>query len=92
MKTVFVTGGFTGKGAASVVKFINEGWNVNFMDINVPAAESLEKAMIVSDPLLFIKGNTLPDIADEELDLMIETNIYGTVNTLREAVPHTFQY
>ena len=27
-------------------------------------------------------------IADEELDLMIQTNIYGTVNTLREAIPN----
>ena len=31
--------------------------------------------------------NTLLDITDEELDLMVQTNIYGTVNTLREAVP-----
>lgn len=35
--------------------------------------------------------NTLLDIADEELDLMIQTNIYGTVNTLREAVPHLIE-
>ncbi len=27
--------------------------------------------------------NTLLDISDEELDLMIQTNIYGTVNTRR---------
>lgn len=26
--------------------------------------------------------------AEGQLDLMIQTNIYGTVNTLREAVPH----
>ena len=32
--------------------------------------------------------NTLLDISDEELDLMIRTNIIGTVNTLRLAVPH----
>ena len=32
--------------------------------------------------------NTLLDISDEELDLMIRTNIMGTVNTLRLAVPH----
>lgn len=31
--------------------------------------------------------NTVLDVSDEELDLMIQTNIYGTVNTLREAVP-----
>lgn len=33
------------------------------------------------------RSNTLLDISDEELDLMVRTNIYGTVNTLREAVP-----
>lgn len=32
--------------------------------------------------------NTLLDISDEELDIMIDTNIKGTVNTLRAAVPH----
>ena len=35
--------------------------------------------------------NTLLDISDEELDLMMETNIKGTVNTLRLAVPHLLQ-
>lgn len=37
------------------------------------------------------RSNTLLDITDEELDLMIQTNIYGTVNTLREAVPHLIE-
>ncbi|MEG1564721.1 MAG: SDR family oxidoreductase, partial [Bacteroides sp.] len=121
-KTLFITGGSTGIGAASVVKFIREGWNVGFMDINVKSAESLQKVLNAPDRLLFIEGNTrqradircavastvarfgqlnsvvanagihrcntLLDIADEELDLMVQTNIYGTVNTLREAVPH----
>lgn len=31
--------------------------------------------------------NTLLDISDEELDMMIDVNIRGTVNTLRMAVP-----
>lgn len=122
MKTVFITGGSTGIGAASVAKFIKEGWNVGFTDINVHAAEELQKRIHEPDRLLFIEGNTrvradiyraveatvtrfggldsvvanagihrcntLLDIADEELDLMIQTNIYGTVNTLRETVPH----
>lgn len=125
MKTVFITGGSTGIGAASVMKFINEGWNVGFMDINVPAAEELQSHINEPGRLLFTEGNTrvradirraveatvarfgqlnsvvanagihrcntLLDIADEELDLMIETNIYGTVNTLREAVPHLIE-
>ena len=121
-KTVFITGGSTGIGAASVKKFIHEGWNVGFMDINVKAAQALATEIDQPDRLLFTEGNTrcradihraveatvsmfgqldsvvanagihrantLLDITDEELDLMIQTNIYGTVNTLREAVPH----
>ena len=122
MKTVFITGGATGIGAASVTKFIAEGWNVAFMDINT--ADSLKLVGQINEPdrLLFAEGstrdrnhihdavertiarfgqinsvvanagihrrNTLLDISDEELDLVIETNIYGTVNTLRETVPH----
>lgn len=122
IKTLFITGGSTGIGAASVVKFINEGWNVGFMDINVQAAEELQKRIHEPERLLFIEGNTrhrvdircaveaivarfgmlnsvvanagihrcntLLNIVDEELDLMIQTNIYGTVNTLRESVPY----
>lgn len=125
MKTVFITGGSTGIGAATVAKFIDEGWNVSFMDINVPAATELQKRLDAAGRLLFSEGNTrvradirraveatverfgclnslvanagihrcntLLDIADEELDLMIQTNIYGTVNTLREAVPHIIE-
>lgn len=122
MKTVFITGGSTGIGAASVKKFITQGWNVGFMDINEDAALALATEINMPERLLFVHGNTchrteihqaveatvakfgqldsvianagihrsntLLDIADEELDLMIQTNIYGTVNTLREAVPH----
>lgn len=122
VKTVFVTGGSTGIGAASVRKFISQGWNVGFMDINTEAAASLVVELNCPERLLFTEGNTcvrqdihqaventvakfgkldsvfanagihrantLLDIADEELDLMIQTNIYGTVNTLRETVPH----
>lgn len=121
MKTIFITGGSTGIGAASVKKFLAEGWNVGFMDINVPAARKITEEAGYSDRLIFTEGNTrnradirraveetlrkfgglnsvfanagihrantLLDISDEELDLMIQTNIYGTVNTLREAIP-----
>lgn len=121
MKTIFITGGSNGIGAASVRKFIAEGWNVGFMDINVVEAGKLQTELNAPDRLLFVEGNTCKkqdirnavaavvgrfgsldsvfanagihrtntvlDITDEELDLMIQTNIYGTVNTLREAVP-----
>lgn len=125
MKTLFITGGSTGIGAASVRKFIGQGWNVGFMDINREAAEMLQKEVGKPEHLLFTEGdtrsredirkaveatvkrfgaiesivanagihrcNTLLDITDEELDLMIQTNIYGTVNTLREVVPQIIQ-
>lgn len=125
LKTIFITGGATGIGRASVKKFLNEGWNVSFMDVNVPEAQTLLNETDVPERLLFIEGNTrnrkdirnavaatvkqfgqldavfanagihrcntLLDIADEELDLMIQTNIYGTVNTLRETVPHLIE-
>lgn len=125
MKTLFLTGGSTGIGAATVAKFIKEDWNVGFMDINTSAAESLQKIINTPERLLFIEGNTrnradirraveatlarfgrlnsvvanagihrcntLLDITDEELDLMIQTNIYGTVNTLRETIPYIIE-
>lgn len=124
-KTIFITGGATGIGRAAVKKFLEEGWNVGFMDINVEEANSIFNETYATDRLLFIEGNTrnreeirnvvratvkkfghldavfanagihrcntMLDIADEELDLMIQTNIYGTVNTLREAVPHMIE-
>lgn len=122
MKTAFVTGGASGIGAATVGKFIAQGWNVGFMDIDAEGARKVSEKAGCPERLLFVKGdtrsraeirsaveavaakfgalhsvvanagihrcNTLLDITDEELDLMIQTNIYGTVNTLREAVPH----
>lgn len=122
MKTIFITGGATGIGAASVRKFVGEGWNVGFLDMNVTEALRLVEELDEPDRVVFVEGdtrkrdevrraidatvgkfgalnsvfanagihrcNTLLDITDEELDLVIQTNIYGTVNTLREAVPH----
>ena len=106
-KTVFLTGGSTGIGAACVKKFIDQGGNVGVMDINVPEAEKLVASVQAGDRLVFVEGNTrrredihravetvveafgrldsvvanagihrcntLLDISDEELDLMIQT-------------------
>ena len=121
-KTIFITGGSTGIGAATVRKFFSEGWNVGFMDIDADAAMALLEELGNPDSVAFCLGNTrerdqiraavektlcrfghldavfanagihrrntLLDISDDELDLVIDTNIYGTVNTLRETVPH----
>lgn len=121
MKTIFITGGSTGIGKASVKKFLDEGWNVAFMDVNTAEAANTIAELKQPDRVIFLKGdtrnrqevaeavnkavekfgsihsvfanagihrrNTILDITDEELDLMIQTNIYGTVNTLRETIP-----
>lgn len=117
-RTVFITGGSTGIGAACVRKFSKEDWNVAFMDINAEAGTKLAEELGV----LFVEGNTrsrvdldsavstawrqfnglncvvanagihrcntMLDISEEELDLMIDTNIKGTVHTLRATVPY----
>ncbi len=120
-KTVFITGGSTGIGAACVRKFVKEGWNVAFMDINVEdgtklagetgalfvegstrCREDLDRAVdaackafgglntVVANAGIH-RCNTMLDISEEELDLMIDTNIKGTVHTLRAAVPHILE-
>lgn len=112
-KTVFITGGASGIGAATVRKFLDEGWNVLFTDIHEPdvipdgtqfvMADSskkaeLEHAVQVAEEVfggihaLFCNSgihrrNTVLDISQEELDLVIQTNIYGTVYTLQAVLP-----
>ncbi|MDE5786612.1 MAG: SDR family oxidoreductase [Duncaniella sp.] len=120
-KTIFITGGATGIGAATVKLFAARDWNVAFMDINRREALALCESIGQADRVLFTEGdtrsrsdieaavnaaverwggldstfanagihrrNTLLDITDEELDLMMDINIRGTVNTLRAAVP-----
>lgn len=113
-KTIFITGGASGIGAATVNKFLDEGWNVLFTDIQSPAvvsegacfvqADSSDKAAMEHasqvavdkfggiDALFCNSGihrrNTILDISQEELDLVIRTNIYGTTYTLQAVLPH----
>lgn len=122
-KSVFVTGGAAGIGAAAVRRFALAGWGVVFMDLDADGGEALCAELgAAGAQVIFVGGdtrsradlrralaaaaeafggldavfanagihrsNTLLDISDEELDLMIQVNIVGTVNTLREAVPH----
>ena len=69
MKTVFITGGATGIGAATVNKFVNEGWNTAFMDVNAEAAQKLMDDINLPLQTLFIEGNTR-DRADIHLSLI----------------------
>lgn len=113
-KTIFITGGASGIGAATVTKFLSEGWNVLFTDIQQPEAvpagacfvqadssdkAAMERAAQVAvdsfggiDALFCNSGihrrNTILDISQEELDLVIRTNIYGTTYTLQAVLPH----
>ena len=48
-KTVFITGGASGIGAATVRKFCDEGWNVAFTDIQKPAEASKDALFIQAD-------------------------------------------
>ena len=123
MKTIFITGGSTGIGAATVSKFIDSGWAVSFYDTNAEAGRGLIESFSpdLREHLLFTCGdtrdrqalrdavsatvkkfggidslfvnagvhrkNTLLDIDDEELDLILSVNIRGSLNTLREVTP-----
>ena len=120
--TIFITGGSTGIGAATVKLFVERGHNVAFMDINTREGVKLADELKSAGNILFIEGsttskadlhaavnktidkfgalnsvfanagihrsNTILDITDEELDMMIDINVKGTINTLREVTPH----
>ena len=114
MSTIFITGGASGIGAATVAKFCNEGWNVLYTDINEPkanipgalfvkadsshknelenAAQLAEKEFGGINALFCNSGihrcNTVLDVSQEELELMVNTNIYGTVYTLQAVLPY----
>ena len=56
MKTIFITGGSTGIGRATVRKFVGEGWNVAFVDINTEDGERL--AQELGEKVLFARADT----------------------------------
>lgn len=79
MKTAFITGGATGIGAATVKKFINQGYKVGFIDTNKQAAESLIQDF--KENVFFYQG----DVRKTEDQLAaIEATIaqFGSLNTV----------
>lgn len=118
-KTIVITGGATGIGAAAVRRFAAAGWNVAILDINDAEAERLatecgpgtaffhadtkSQAQVIGAVAAAVKRfgsinsvfanagihrrNSMLDTSDEEFDLVIRTNIYGTYHTLRACVP-----
>lgn len=120
-KSIFITGGASGIGAAAVRKFAAEGWRVTFMDISASNAKKLIDTIEAPQPVCFFEGsvrnradldaalelaaddaggidalfanagihrkNSIIDIEDNELEELISTNIVGTVNTIKAAIP-----
>ncbi len=115
--TIFITGGSTGIGAAAVRRFVAEGWQVSFADINDEAGQALaaetgalyrhadtrdaaevqaavDAAVDAFGGLTSVfcnagihRRNTMLDTPEEEFDLVVKTNLYGTFHTLKAAVP-----
>ena len=56
MNTVFITGGATGIGAATVRKFVSEGTKVGFLDTNARDGERL-RAELSADSVCFFEGD-----------------------------------
>jgi NAD(P)-dependent dehydrogenase (short-subunit alcohol dehydrogenase family) len=71
MKTVFITGGATGIGAATIKKFISKGYNVGFIDNNLAASSILLENF--GDKLFFFQG----DVRKSEDQIAA---INGTIN------------
>lgn len=119
MKTIFITGGASGIGAAAVRRFHAAGWGVAFADIDAAAGHALaselegtvffaadtrDKAAMQHAADATVKHfghldsvfanagihrkNTILDIDDAELHLVVDTNLYGTIHTLQACLPH----
>lgn len=116
---IYITGGASGIGAASVRMFCERGWKVTFSDLDAEKGEKLaselapnavfieadtrrreeiqeavDKGEKIFGPFTSLfcnagihRNNTMLDVEDNELDLLIDINIRGTVNTLKVVVP-----
>ncbi len=119
-RSVFVTGGATGIGAAAVAAFVRDGRRIGVLDTNISAGRLLEERF-GRDTCRFFAGdvrrgadlgaavtateaafgplgvvfanagihrfNSILDVTDADLDLVVDVNIKGTVKTLAATVP-----
>lgn len=72
-KTIFITGGASGIGAATVNKFLDEGWNVLFTDIQSPA--------VVSEGACFVQADS-SDKAAMEHAVQVAVDKFGGIDAL----------
>lgn len=68
-KSIFITGGATGIGAAAVRRFATAGWRVTFMDIRPREAKELINQVDSPEPICFFEGSTC---SREHLDAALE--------------------
>ena len=81
MKTILITGGATGIGRATVKKFIAEGWNVVFVDINENMAMQLAHEIDKPDNLLPIICDTR-NRADLIKAVKAAVEKFGSINSV----------
>ena len=79
MKTAFITGGATGIGAATVKKFIENGYNVGFIDTNSDAANVLSAD--IKDSVFFFKGDVRKK-ADQLAAIEGTIEKFGAIDTV----------
>ena len=72
-KTIFITGGASGIGAATVNKFLHEGWNVLFTDIQTPA--------VVPEGTCFVQADS-SDKAAMEHAAQVAADTFGGIDAL----------
>lgn len=80
-KSVFITGGASGIGAAAVKKFAMEGWHVTFMDTKAEAAKRLINEIESEEPVYFFEGSVRKR-EDIEAALELAADDAGAIDAL----------
>ena len=81
MNTIFITGGSAGIGAATVGRFLSEGWNVSFMDTDTENARKLAEGLGRPEHLMFTEGSIR---SRDDLRRAVEATVarFGSINSL----------
>lgn len=80
-KSVFITGGASGIGAAAVRRFAAAGWRVTFMDIKPREAKELISSVDSPEPVCFFEG-TIRSRSDLDAALELASDDAGGIDAL----------
>lgn len=80
-KSIFITGGASGIGAAAVRRFAAAGWRVTFMDIHPKEAKALINEIESPEPVCFFEGSTR-NRADLDAALELAADDMGGIDAL----------